>query len=75
MAKEEGITLSGKVVKCEKSIFLVECAQEEGKSHIVSARLSGKLRKNYIRIVIGDEVDVEVSPYNLNMGRITYRKK
>lgn len=75
MAKEEGIALTGKVVKCEKGVFLVECSKQEGKSHIVSARLSGKLRKNYIRIVIGDEVDVEVSPYNYNMGRITYRRK
>lgn len=75
MVKEEGITLTGKVVKVEKSIFLIECAEEDKPSHIVSARLSGKLRKNFIRIVVGDLVDVEVSPYNLNMGRITYRRK
>lgn len=75
MAKEEGIDLTGKVVKVEKGIFLVECAEEGKDSHIVSARLSGKLRKNFIRIVVGDVVDVEVSPYDLNMGRITYRRK
>jgi len=75
MAKEEGIPLSGKVVKCERSIFLVECSQKEGVSHIVSASLSGKLRRNYIRIVVGDLVDVEVSAYDPYKGRITYRKK
>lgn len=75
MAKEEGIPLSGKVVQVERSIFLVECSQIEGSSHIVKARLSGKLRKNFIRIVVGDEVDVEVSPYDTSMGRIIYRKK
>jgi translation initiation factor IF-1 len=75
MAKEEALSLTGKVVKIEKNGFLVECSQVEGSSHIVRARLSGKLRKNYIRIVEGDEVDVEVSPYDTHMGRITYRKK
>jgi translation initiation factor IF-1 len=75
MAKEEAMTLTGKVVKVEKNGFIVECSQSEGGSHLVSARLSGKLRKNYIRIVAGDEVDVEVSPYDVHKGRITYRKK
>lgn len=71
MTKEEGLVLSGKVLKIEKGVFIVECEN----NHIVTARLSGKLRKNYIPIVLGDIVDVEVSPYDLSMGRITFRKK
>tara|TARA_Y100000034_G_scaffold6676_1_gene7351 strand:- start:10744 stop:10971 length:228 start_codon:yes stop_codon:yes gene_type:complete len=75
MAKEEAMTLTGKVVKVEKNGFMVECSQEDGHTHLVRARLSGKLRKHFIRIVAGDIVDVEVSPYDLHMGRITYRRK
>lgn len=75
MAKEEALTVTGTVVKVEKNGFIVDCSLNEDKPHLVKARIAGKLRKNYIRIVIGDEVDVEVSPYDVHMGRITYRKK
>ncbi len=43
--------------------------------HIVTATLSGKLRMNYIKILVGDTVTVEVSPYDISRGRITWRKK
>ena len=43
--------------------------------HIVTATLSGKLRMNYIKILVGDSVTVEVSPYDISKGRITWRKK
>ncbi|PIU84075.1 MAG: translation initiation factor IF-1, partial [Elusimicrobia bacterium CG06_land_8_20_14_3_00_38_11] len=43
--------------------------------HSVLARISGKMRMNYIRIIIGDKVKVELSPYDLTRGRITYREK
>ena len=43
--------------------------------HIITARLSGKLRQNFIKILVGDSVTVEVSPYDISKGRITWRKK
>ncbi|MBQ8415057.1 MAG: translation initiation factor IF-1 [Clostridia bacterium] len=43
--------------------------------HIITARLSGKLHQNFIRILVGDTVTVEVSPYDISKGRITWRKK
>ena len=43
--------------------------------HIITAHISGKMRKNYIRILTGDKVTVEMTPYDLNKGRITYREK
>ncbi len=43
--------------------------------HIVTAKISGKLRMNYIKILVGDTVTVEVSPYDISKGRITWRKK
>ena len=52
-------------------MFIVEL--ENG--HQIHARISGKLRMNYIRILAGDKVTVELSPYDLNNGRITWRSK
>lgn len=70
MAKEEAITLEGTVVEAlPNARFKVEI---EG-GHIVLAHVSGKMRKFYIRILPGDTVTVEVSPYDLTRGRITYR--
>ena len=43
--------------------------------HIVNCTLGGKMRKHYIRVVAGDEVKIEMSPYDLSRGRITYRKR
>ena len=49
--------------------------QIEGSEHIVLAQISGKMRKNRIRILVGDRVSVEMSPYDLSRGRITFRYK
>jgi translation initiation factor IF-1 len=78
--KEEGIILEGIVTEALKNGFLVEILLPDGKRnpdnpHLVDARLAGKLRKNFIRIVSGDRVKVEVSPYDLTKGRITFRLK
>ncbi len=71
MAKEEQIQLSGTVVDTlPNTMFRVEL--ENG--HIVTAHISGKMRKNYIKILTGDSVKVEVTPYDLTKGRITFRE-
>jgi translation initiation factor IF-1 len=73
MAKEEAIEAMAKVLETlPNAMFRVEL--EEGK-HQVLAHVSGKMRKNFIRILPGDRVQVELSPYDLNRGRITYRYK
>ena len=70
MAKEDVIELEGKVLETlPNTMFRVEL--ENG--HIVTAHISGKMRKNYIRILTGDKVTVEISPYDLSKGRITFR--
>ena len=70
MQKEEVITLEGTVVAAlPNTTFTVEL---EG-GHKVLAHVSGRLRKNWIRILPGDRVRVEISPYDLTKGRITYR--
>ena len=72
MASEETITLEGKIVDTlPNAFFRVEL--ENG--HTVLAYLSGKMRKYYIRVLLGDKVKVEMSPYDLTRGRITYRYK
>ncbi len=71
MAKEEQIQMSGTVVDTlPNTMFRVEL--ENG--HIVTAHISGKMRKNYIKILTGDKVKVEVTPYDLSKGRITFRE-
>jgi translation initiation factor IF-1 len=71
--KEELIELVGVVVdKQPNAFFKVQIKDSE---HIVLATISGKMRKNRIRILMGDRVDVELSPYDLSKGRITYRHK
>ncbi len=73
MAKEDLIPAEGTVVdKLPNAFFKVRL---EGSDHIVLAQISGKMRKNYIRILAGDRVSVEMSPYDLTKGRITYRYK
>lgn len=72
MAKKDVIEVEGKVVEAlPNTKFLVEL--ENG--HQVMAHISGKLRMNYIRILPGDRVKMELSPYDLNQGRITWRGK
>ncbi|HMV78807.1 MAG TPA: translation initiation factor IF-1 [Leptospiraceae bacterium] len=72
MAKEEAITVDGTVMEpLPNAMFRVEL--ENG--HKILAHISGKMRMHYIRILPGDKVTVELSPYDLTKGRITYRKK
>lgn len=70
MAKEDQIEMDGKVIDTlPNTMFRVEL--ENG--HIVTAHISGKMRKHYIRILTGDKVRVEMTPYDLTKGRITFR--
>ncbi len=70
MAKEESISIQATVREAlPNAQFKVEL--ESG--HIVLAHISGKMRQNFIRILPGDKVTVELSPYDLKRGRITYR--
>ena len=72
MDKEEAIEVEGKVIEpLPNAMFRVELDN----GHIVLAHISGKMRKFYIRILPGDRVTVELSPYDLSRGRITYRAK
>ena len=72
MAKEEGVQVEGTVVEpLPNAMFRVEL--ENG--HPVLAHISGKMRMNFIKILPGDKVTVELSPYDLNRGRIVYRYK
>ncbi len=72
MAKEEAITTEGVVVEVlPGTMFRVEL----GNGHVVLAHISGKMRMHFIRILPGDKVKVEFTPYDLSRGRITYRNK
>ena len=72
MAKEENIEFDGEVVDTlPNTTFRVKL--ENG--HVITAHISGKMRKNYIRILTGDKVKVEMTPYDLSKGRITFRAR
>ena len=72
MSKEDVIEIEGTVIEAlPNAMFQVELAN----GHKILAHVSGKLRGNYIRIVPGDKVTVEMSPYDLTKGRITWRAK
>ena len=72
MAKEEPIEVQGKVVETlPNAMFRVELENR----HMVLAHVSGKMRMHFIKILPGDTVTVELSPYDLSRGRITYRAK
>ena len=72
MPKEDNIEMEGTVVETlPNTMFRVEL--ENG--HVVTAHISGKMRKNYIRILTGDKVTVQLTPYDLSKGRITYRAR
>lgn len=78
--KEDAVTVEGVIVEALRSGFLVEITPEgeidpEKPKTVISAHLGGKLRHNFIRIVVGDKVKVELSPYDLTQGRITFRLK
>ncbi len=72
MAKEEAIQMEGEVVETlPNTTFRVRLKND----HIVTAHISGKMRKHYIRILTGDAVTVELTPYDLSKGRIIYRAR
>lgn len=72
MAKQELIKLDGTIIEAlSNAMFRVKL--ENG--HIIVAHISGKMRMHYIKILPGDKVALEMSPYDLNKGRITYRYK
>jgi len=72
VAKEEAIEVEGLVKEAlPNTMFRVELKN----GHIIMAHLSGKMRKHYIRIVPGDSVKVELSPYDLDKGRIIFRQR
>ena len=72
MAKEEHIEMTGTVIDTlPNTMFRVEL--ENG--HIITAHISGRMRKHYIRILTGDTVHVELTPYDLSKGRIVFREK
>ena len=72
MAKEEVIQLEGEVLEVlPNTSFRVKLENE----HVVLAHISGKMRMNYIRILAGDKVNVEMTPYDLNKARIIFRTK
>ncbi len=72
MAKQANIELDGTIIEAlSNAMFRVEL--ENG--HVVLAHISGKMRMHYIKILTGDKVKLEMSPYDLTKGRITYRYK
>ncbi|MFZ8864330.1 MAG: translation initiation factor IF-1 [Rickettsiales bacterium] len=72
MAKEELIEFKGRVIEVlPNTMFKVELENE----HVILAHTSGKMRKHRIRILLGDKVTVEMTPYDLTKGRITHREK
>lgn len=72
MAKEENIEMQGTILETLPNTML-RVQLENG--HIVMAHISGKMRKNYIRILTGDKVTVQITPYDLTKGRITFRAR
>jgi translation initiation factor IF-1 len=72
LAKQEGVTVEGTVVEAlPNAMFRVKLDND----HLVLAHISGKMRMYFIKILPGDKVTVELSPYDLTRGRITYRYK
>ena len=72
MPKEDQIEMEGTIIETlPNTMFRVELDS----GHVITAHISGKMRKNYIRILTGDRVTVEMSTYDLSKGRITYRNR
>jgi translation initiation factor IF-1 len=72
LSKEDGIEVEGKVIEVMRN---AEFRVQLSNNHIIKAYLSGKLYKNNIKVLEGDFVKVEISPYDLTRGRITWRSK
>lgn len=75
MAKQESITIEATVTKALPNAMFLVSASVGAETHEVLAHVSGKMRKHFIRILPGDQVTVEISPYDLKRGRIIYRQK
>jgi len=73
LAREDLVPAEGKIIDKQPNAFFK--VQLDNSEHVVLAAISGKMRKNRIRILVGDRVTVEMSPYDLTRGRITYRFK
>jgi translation initiation factor IF-1 len=73
LSKEEAVPAMGVIVDKQPNAFFK--VRIDNSEHVVLAQISGKMRKNRIRILVGDRVSVEMSPYDLTRGRITYRYK
>ncbi|MGI8653761.1 MAG: translation initiation factor IF-1 [Pyrinomonadaceae bacterium] len=73
MAKDDLIPAEGLIIDKQPNAFFK--VQLDNTEHVVLAQISGKMRKNRIRILVGDRVSVELTPYDLTRGRITYRYK
>ena len=72
MVKQDLIEMDGEVIETlPNTIFRVKLENE----HVVTAHISGRMRKNYIRILTGDKVKVEITPYDLSKGRIVFRER
>ena len=72
MAKDDAIQMQGEIIETlPNATFRVKLEND----HVVLGHISGKMRMNYIRILPGDKVTVEISPYDLSKGRITFREK
>ena len=72
MAKQDLIEMDGEVIETlPNTTFTVKLENE----HVVTAHISGRMRKNYIRILTGDKVKVEITPYDLSKGRIIFRER
>jgi len=68
-SRDDRLSLEGEVLETNKGIFRVKISE----SHFVNARLGGKIKLNEIKVIVGDKVIVEVSPYDLSIGRIVKR--
>ena len=71
MSKQDAIEVEGTVLESPNAMFRVKLEND----HEILAHISGKIRMNFIKILPGDKVTVELTPYDLNRGRITYRFK
>lgn len=73
--KEDMIELEGKIIEKLPNASFIVGVNISQKSHQITAHLSGKMRKNFIKVLVGDRVTVELTPYDLNKGRITFRHR
>ena len=72
MAKQDLIEMDGEVIETLPNTYFIVKLDID---HVVTAHISGKMRKHYIRILTGDKVKVEITPYDLSKGRIIFRER